>query len=210
MAKGYVPIFFDWLDNTQDLSAEEKGHLIDAVVLYASGNDGWTEQLETPGIKIAFRFLRGQVDRNIEISKARAKAGANKPEQNVTNDNKPEQTGTSLPKKEKEEKENNNKNKEKEKEKFTPPTVEEVRQYCKERGNNIDPEHFVAYNENRDWKLSSGRKMKDWKLAVVTWEKNSFNQKPPVKVVPAQNYAQRDYSSEQEDAMRRMLKMGGA
>ena len=92
---------------------------------------------------------------------------------------------------------------------FTPPTLEEVAAYCKERGNGIDPEYFIAYNENREWKLSSGRKMKDWKLAIVTWEKNSFN-KPPVKVVPAQNYAQRDYSGEQDDAMRRMLKMGGA
>lgn len=35
MAKEYVPIFFDWLDVTQDLTAEEKGNLIDAVVAYA-------------------------------------------------------------------------------------------------------------------------------------------------------------------------------
>ena len=39
MAKEYVPIFFDWLDTTQDLTAEEKGQLIDAVVAYASGQE---------------------------------------------------------------------------------------------------------------------------------------------------------------------------
>ena len=35
----YVPIYLDWLEVTQDLSAEEKGNLIDAVVAYASGEE---------------------------------------------------------------------------------------------------------------------------------------------------------------------------
>ena len=39
MAREYVPIFFDWLEVTQDLTAEEKGKLIDAVVAYASGGE---------------------------------------------------------------------------------------------------------------------------------------------------------------------------
>lgn len=34
MAREYVPIFFEWLDVTQDLTAEEKGNLIDALVSY--------------------------------------------------------------------------------------------------------------------------------------------------------------------------------
>lgn len=34
MAREYVPIFFDWLDVTQDLTAEEKGNLIDALVVF--------------------------------------------------------------------------------------------------------------------------------------------------------------------------------
>lgn len=94
---------------------------------------------------------------------------------------------------------------------FTPPTVDEVRQYCKERGNNIDPEYFVAYNENREWKLSNGRKMKDWKLAIVTWEKNGFSRSSntPAKTVTAQQYSQRDYSDEDAEARRRMLSLVG-
>ena len=88
MAREYVPIFFDWLENTQDLSAEEKGHLIDAVIMYASGSDEWIDQLQTSGEKIAFRFMRGQIDRNTAISEARAKAGSSKREQTGTNDNK--------------------------------------------------------------------------------------------------------------------------
>lgn len=94
MAKEYVPIFFDWLETTQDLNAEEKGNLIDAVVSYAAGKE--YEHLLTGNSKIAFRFLKGQVDRNKAISEARAKAGStrNKPEENETNGSKSEQTET--------------------------------------------------------------------------------------------------------------------
>ena len=54
---------------------------------------------------------------------------------------------------------------------FTIPTIDEVAAYCRERGNNIDAEYFCAYYGARGWELSKGKKMKDWKLAVVTWEK---------------------------------------
>ena len=211
MAKEYVPVFFDWLDVTQDLSAEEKGNLIDAVVAYASGKE--YEHLLTGGCKIAFRFLKGQVDRNNAISDARSEARKNKPEQNTTNDNKPEETGSNFPKekeKEKDKEKENNKEKNKEKEtqkRFTTPTVDEVSAYCRERNNGIDPEYFVAYYTARNWILTNGKKMSDWKAAVITWEKRekNNNRASPTKVVSAQQYGQRDYDNEQEAAMRRML-----
>ena len=82
---------------------------------------------------------------------------------------------------------------------FTPPTADEVRAYCQARNNGIDAEYFIAYYENRDWKLSNGKKMKDWKLAVVTWEKNNFSKAPQKKTVSAQQYEQRDYSRTPEE-----------
>jgi hypothetical protein len=204
MGREDVPIFFDWLDVTQNLTAEEKGNLIDAVVAYASGQE--YEHLLSGGVRIAFRFLKGQVDRNNAISEARSKAGSNKKEQTETNENKPEQNESNSPKEKEKEKD---KEREDKKERFSPPTVEQVREYCRERGNNIDPEYFVAYYTNRDWKLSNGRKMRDWRLAVVTWEKNNFS-KPAAtpaagRTVVAQQYTQRDYSGEQEAAMERMI-----
>jgi hypothetical protein len=54
---------------------------------------------------------------------------------------------------------------------FTPPTVEEVREYCTERGNKIDPEHFVSYYAGNGW-MRGKNKIKDWKSCVITWEKN--------------------------------------
>lgn len=53
-----------------------------------------------------------------------------------------------------------------------PPTVDEVRSYCIERGNNVDPEMFVDYYTSKGWMIGKN-KMKDWKSAVRTWEKRS-------------------------------------
>lgn len=54
---------------------------------------------------------------------------------------------------------------------FSPPTVEEVREYCAERGNFVDPETFVDFYESKGW-LVGKTKMKDWKAAVRTWERS--------------------------------------
>ena len=58
---------------------------------------------------------------------------------------------------------------------FKPPAVEEVAAYCTEKGYGIDPEYFVDYHIARDWILSNGKKMKDWKATVRTWAKNNFS-----------------------------------
>jgi len=54
---------------------------------------------------------------------------------------------------------------------FTKPTLEEVRAYCLERGNHVDPEQFVAHYEANGWKVGRNP-MHDWRAAVRTWEKN--------------------------------------
>lgn len=53
-----------------------------------------------------------------------------------------------------------------------PPTLEEVRDYCRSRGSVVNPEAFVAYYSARDWTLSRGQPMKDWKAQVRYWEQN--------------------------------------
>ncbi len=53
---------------------------------------------------------------------------------------------------------------------FIIPTVEQVREYCIQRGNKIDPEKFVAFYESNGW-LVGKNKMKKWKAAIITWEK---------------------------------------
>ena len=54
---------------------------------------------------------------------------------------------------------------------FIHPSVEEVRAYCTERNNNINPEYFVDYYNSNGWKVGSSS-MKDWKATVRNWERN--------------------------------------
>ena len=60
---------------------------------------------------------------------------------------------------------------------FTPPTLEEVKAYCSERNNGIDPQTFIDYYESNGWMVGKG-KMKDWKATVRTWENRRKNDPP--------------------------------
>lgn len=58
---------------------------------------------------------------------------------------------------------------------FKKPTIKEIESYCKERKNNIDAEYFHDFYESKNWMIGKN-KMKSWKAAVRTWEKNNYNQ----------------------------------
>ena len=59
---------------------------------------------------------------------------------------------------------------------FTPPTVDEVKVYCQERGSSVDPERFVDFYASKGW-LVGKSKMKDWRAAVRSWERSDSQQK---------------------------------
>lgn len=52
-----------------------------------------------------------------------------------------------------------------------PPTLEMVKEYCLERGNNIDAEKFYDFYESKSWFVGKN-KMKDWQASVRTWERS--------------------------------------
>ena len=54
--------------------------------------------------------------------------------------------------------------------KFVKPTVDEVREYCNERKNAVNPETFCDFYESKGWKIGKDP-MRDWKAAVRTWER---------------------------------------
>jgi len=62
---------------------------------------------------------------------------------------------------------------------FAKPTLVEVTEYCKERKNSIDSQHFIDHYESNGW-IVGKTKMKNWKAAIRTWENRSkeFNQSP--------------------------------
>ena len=66
------------------------------------------------------------------------------------------------------------------KKKFTPPTVEEVKEYCDSRNNSVDPEKFVDFYASKGWMVGKN-KMKDWEAAVRTWEHGNNKKQDPGK-----------------------------
>ena len=52
---------------------------------------------------------------------------------------------------------------------FVPPTVDQVKEYCQSRSNNVDSNKFVDFYSSKGWMVGK-TKMKDWKASVRTWE----------------------------------------
>ena len=75
---------------------------------------------------------------------------------------------------------NENKLKEKntKKRNFVPPTVEEVEEYCRQRGNGLNGKHIHDYYASSGWVDSKGEPVRNWKQKIIgVWERNS-NPKP--------------------------------
>ena len=60
---------------------------------------------------------------------------------------------------------------------FQKPSLDDVKAYCQERKNKVDPAKFLAYYDSNGWKVGRNA-MKDWRAAVRTWEGNGYDSKP--------------------------------
>lgn len=76
---------------------------------------------------------------------------------------------------------------------FVKPTIEEVAEYCKERKNGIDAEHFWHFYENKKWKVGK-ETMSNWKSCVITWEKRKKEEMEKSRCNEAKG---KQYSSEE-------------
>ena len=52
---------------------------------------------------------------------------------------------------------------------FIKPSVEEIKEYCENRGNGINSQVFYDYYESKGWMIGRSP-MKNWQAAVRTWE----------------------------------------
>lgn len=59
------------------------------------------------------------------------------------------------------------------KKRFIKPTLEEIKQYCIERGNKVDAQHFFDYYESNGWRVGKNS-MKNWQATVRTWERSEY------------------------------------
>lgn len=77
---------------------------------------------------------------------------------------------------------NNTSKKEIYKERFKKPSLEDIKEYCLQRNNNVDAQKFFDYYEANNWSDSKGNKVKSWKQKVITWETHA--PKPKEEIVP--------------------------
>ena len=170
MARKFLCVYYDQEEAWTQLGDGEAGRLLKALIAYAKRGE---EPALTGAERSAWAFLKVQVDANndsydAKVSKCReaGKASAAKRQQVSTDVNERQQTST-----------NKNNNDIGSKGRFAPPTLEEVRTYCQERMNTVDPERFFDYYTSNGWKVGKNP-MKDWKAAVRSWEgSNSVIQK---------------------------------
>lgn len=58
--------------------------------------------------------------------------------------------------------------------KFTPPTLEQIKEYARENGLNVDCDKFYTYfttpdDSGRTWIDSKGNPVRNWKQKMLTW-----------------------------------------
>ena len=63
---------------------------------------------------------------------------------------------------------------------FVPPTLTEVREYVRKRGNKIDADYYYRTRSDAMWLNKKGVRITDWQRDVQTWE---HYQTKPVKTV---------------------------
>lgn len=179
------------------LNNEQSGILFKSILEYVT--DG--EPLEMDGMtKIVFTTIKNYLDKDFETYEAKCesnringrKGGRPKKNQTVIEENPKKPNGfLENPKNleydsdseydsesvyEKDTK-GDKPNVTKRQRKFEPPSIEEVRQYIESKGYSVDAQRFVDYYEARGWELSKGRKIKDWKACVRTWNGNAHEWK---------------------------------
>lgn len=74
------------------------------------------------------------------------------------------------------------------------PTLEEVRAYCTERKNGVDPNKWYDFYTGKGWMVGKN-KMKDWNACIRTWEDKTSVQ---VSNAPSKDKLPDDYGKPSE------------
>ena len=207
----YIKIFVDYLDAIEPLGDAERGRLFTSLLTYA--RTGEAPQLGG-NERFLFPMMRAQLDRDIAamagVSEARSKAAkaskSSKCEQMQQMQANAANADKSSKDKDKDEDEDEDKKGNGAREaRFTPPSIEEVATYCRERGNGVDASRFVDFYSSKGWMVGKSR-MKDWKAAVRNWERSRDEKATPAKK-PGYNVQHHDgdLSDLQKAAIQRML-----
>ena len=195
-SKKGVVMYYDILEQLEDFTDEQFGKITRAIINY--DKTGEIPEFDDSSLKVAFKILKPTLDRNKQeyeaICEKRREAGSLGGKQKVANASKCYQNVANLADNDNDiDKENDNdiekkeSKKEKKSKKFVPPTLDEVKEYAKEK-NRIDlAEKFYDYFTTGNWIDSKGNKVKNWKQKFITWaDKNPITFTKPLTT--AQDY----------------------
>lgn len=102
----------------------------------------------------------------------------------------------------------------KKKKEFVPPTLEEIKEYCLKRKNNVNYTKFYNYYSSNKWKDSQDKQVGNWKLKVISWEGNGtsgYGNNNIAKVEPKlpewfdKDIQQKDTTPEEEEEMKKVM-----
>ena len=185
----YVCLYLSYSKTFAPFSDEERGRIMTAMMNYAATG----EQPHFDGNeRYIWPTIQEQIDR--DSSAYRGKCGKNKENGKLGGRPKKQMVSTETERFSEKPKKAKEKEKEKEKEKdkdtyieadkpptrtrFCPPSVDDVKAYCTEKGYNIDPQRFVDYYESNGWMVGKN-KMRDWKAAVRGWNSREAEKETP-------------------------------
>lgn len=188
----------EYLTKVVRLSDQELGRLVRALATYHA--TGETQELAGRE-SVAFDFIKDDIDRIDGQYAAKCETLKNNKKQMISNDNKCQQMlSNDVQDKDKDKDKNIEKENHltvvKEKRRFSPPTLDEVKKYCAERHNDVDPQRFIDFYASKGWVVGKSP-MRDWKAAVRTWEQRDSSPSQPVRQVTAQQYSQRTYTEDE-------------
>ena len=180
MNNSYLKLFVDCLEKYQKLNDTEFGRLVRAALRYKATG---AEPVELGREALLWDGMRLDIDRDNDayskLVKTRSEAGKRGAESRWQTKNGDGKNGKCHSC---DGKNGQDKDKDKDKDKdnlppispsggkrFVPPSLDEVRDYCRERGKGVDPVAFMDFYTSNGWKVGRNP-MKDWKAAVRTWE----------------------------------------
>ena len=174
MAREYFCAYHSLIESLEPFSDVEKGRLFSAALVYS--RDGAEPQL-TGNERFIWPTIKAMIDRD-------RTAYAAKCEKNKANVSERYRSNTTVYERSQEKEKEKEEDKDKEKlsspngegekrarERFTPPTLEEVRTYARQRNSSVDADKFYEYFTAGEWKDSKGNPVRNWKQKLLTWEK---------------------------------------
>ena len=186
-------MYTSYLRKVRLLGMEQRGILFTAILKYEAGEE--LPEMDE-GTAIAFAFIQEDLDQNRlkyeeTCAKNRAKAEKRwkKPEDAVGSRCMPEDPGVcrgifgTAGNADNDNDTDTDTEKKKRGSRMKRPTLEEVRDYCREIGSGVDPEKWLDYYEANGWKVGKNP-MKDWKACVRRWSR----EEKPIKAVKTNNF----------------------